>query len=360
MQPKSRQPKVRMAVIGGGHLGRIHAKLLSARHDVELIAVCDPSPDARHEVESKLALPTRPDYESLSEQVDAVIIASPTVLHHSLSRWCLERGIHTLIEKPIASTVREADDLIACADRHNCCLQVGHIERFNPAWCCARDSMDHGSIQHIDARREGVYTGRSTDIGIVLDLMIHDIDLVLSIVPHPIDSIRAYGRSVLGQHEDFAIADLVFHNGSTAHLRASRISSAPMRSMEIHGSDAWVDIDFSSSKCTVTRPTEPVATRELQADTLPAAERMKVKDELFTRWLEQTELTPQAANAMADEQSDFIDSIANHRSPLVCGRDGARALKVACEIADQIASQFDAADGIIPASKLAAARRRAG
>lgn len=353
-------PKLRTAVIGGGHLGRIHAKLLAARHDVELVAVCDPSPDARYEVESKLALPTRADYESLRNQVDAVVIASPTLLHHSIGRWCLENGIHTLIEKPIASTVREADDLIACAERNNCRLQVGHIERFNPAWRCVRESLANRTIEHIDARREGVYTGRSTDIGIVLDLMIHDIDLVLSLVPHPIDSIRAYGRSVLGQHEDFAIADLVFHNGTTAHFRASRISPTPTRSMEIHGSDAWFDIDFSTSKCTITRPTESVASRDLQADTLPPAERMKVKDELFTRWLEKSELTPQAANAMADEQSDFLDSILSHRMPIVSGRDGARALKVACEIADQIASPFDAGAGIIPASKLAAARRRAG
>ena len=349
-----------MAVIGGGHLGRIHAKLLSARQDVELVAVCDPSPDARHEVESKLALPTRADYESLCNQVDAVVIASPTMLHHSIGRWCLENGIHTLIEKPIASTVREADDLIACAERNDCRLQVGHIERFNPIWRCMQESLANISIDHIDARREGVYTGRSTDIGIVLDLMIHDIELVLSLIAHPIDSIRAYGRSILGQHEDFAIADLVFRNGTTAHFRASRIAPSPTRSMEIHGRDTWIDIDFSTSKCTVTRPAEAVASRELQADTRPSAERMKVKDELFTRWLEKTEWSPQAANAMADEQSDFIDSILSHRSPVVSGRDGARALKVACEIADQIASQFDPADGIIPASKLAAARRRAG
>jgi predicted dehydrogenase len=352
--------KLRMAVIGGGHLGRIHAKLLAAREDVELVAVCDPSPDARCEVESKLGLPTRSDYESLCDQVDAVVIASPTILHHPIGRWCLEHGIHTLIEKPIACSIREADDLIACAERNDRRLQVGHIERFNPAWICARQSVDRESIQHIDARREGVYTGRSTDIGIVLDLMIHDLDLVLSLISDPVDSIRAFGRCVLGEHEDFAVADLVFKNGATAHLRASRISPSPVRSMEIHTSEEWVEIDFSTSKCTLTRPTPAVACGELQADTLPFPERVKVKDEMFTRWLERIELTPAAANAMVDEHTDLLESIRNHRPPIVSGRDGARALRVACEIANQIAAQSQVVGGIIPASRLAAARRRAG
>ncbi|MFN6162812.1 MAG: Gfo/Idh/MocA family protein [Planctomycetota bacterium] len=356
----STQDKLRIAVIGGGHLGRIHAKLLATRQDIELVAVCDPSAEARNEVETKLALPTRSTYESLKDQIDAVVIASPTIYHHAIGRWCLDRGIHTLIEKPIACSVREADDLIACAERNDCRLQVGHIERFNPAWTWTRQSIDRESIHHIDARREGVYTGRSTDIGIVLDLMIHDIDLVLSLIAEPVDSIRAFGRSVLGEHEDFAVADLVFRNGATAHLRASRISPCPVRSMEIHGHNEWLEIDFSTSRCSVTRPTEDVASGELQADTLPLAERMKVKDEMFSRWLSKTEVNPPATNAMGNEHSDFIESIRSGRSPLVSGRDGARALRVACEIANQIASQSQAIDGIIPASRLAAARRRAG
>ncbi|MBU6236683.1 MAG: Gfo/Idh/MocA family oxidoreductase [Planctomycetes bacterium] len=354
------EPKLRMAVIGGGHLGRIHARLLANRGDIEFVTVCDPSPESRGEVESKLGLPTSAEYENLPGNVDAVVIATPTILHHRIGRWALEHGIHALIEKPIACTVREADDLIATADRHNRCLQIGHIERFNPVWACARESIPLDSIQHIDARREGIYTGRSTDIGIVLDLMIHDIDLILSLVTEPVISIRASGRSVLGEHEDFAIADLVFRNGVTAHLRASRISPAPVRSMEIHGLGSWVSIDFSNSKCNLTQPSPAVASGELLADTLPIAERLKVKDEMFTRWLQQIELPASPANAMVDEQTDFIQSIQNRRSPIVSGRDGARALRVACEITNQIASQSQQISGIIPASRLAAARRRAG
>jgi predicted dehydrogenase len=352
--------KLRMAVIGGGHLGRIHARLLATREDIEFVAVCDPSSEVRSEIETKLGLPATAEYESLLGKLDAVIISTPTILHHRIGRWALEHKIHALIEKPIACSMREADDLIVSAERHDCRLQIGHIERFNPVWACAREAISPDAIQHIDARREGVYTGRSTDIGVVLDLMIHDIDLILGMVTEPVISIRASGRSVLGEHEDFAIADLVFRSGVTAHLRASRISPAPVRSMEIHGLDSWVSVDFSNSKCTLTQPAPSVASGDLQADTLPIAERLKVKDEMFTRWLQQTELPPSHANAMADEQTDFIQAIRNHRSPLVSGREGARALRVACEITHQIASQSQRISGIIPASRLAAARRRAG
>jgi predicted dehydrogenase len=352
--------KLRIAVIGGGHLGRIHARLLATREDIEFVAVCDPLPEARTEIASKLGLPTLAEYESLLGNVDAVVIATPTILHHRIGRWALEHGVHALIEKPIACTAREADDLIALAEKKDCRLQIGHIERFNPVWARARESISPDAIQHIDARREGVYTGRSTDIGIVLDLMIHDIDLILSLISEPVVSIRASGRSVLGEHEDFAIADLVFRNGTTAHLRASRISPAPVRSMEIHGLESWISIDFSSSKCSLTQPSPPVALRELRADTLPIAERMKVKDEMFTRWLQQIELPTSPTNAMLDEQTDFIHAIRDRRPPVVSGRDGARALRVACEITHQIASQSQQLSGIIPASRLAAARRRAG
>lgn len=358
-QAQEASDKLRMAVIGGGHLGRIHARLLATRQDVDLVAVCDPSPEARDEVQSKLGLPTCENHESLVQRLDAVVIATPTILHHRIGRWALENGMHALIEKPIACSVREADDLIVCAERHARRLQIGHIERFNPIWACAREMIATDSVQHIDARREGVYTGRSTDIGIVLDLMIHDIDLILSLVGEPVVSIQAWGRCVLGEHEDFAIADLLFRNGATAHLRASRISSSAVRSMEIHGTTTWLSIDFANSKCVQTQASPEVVSGKLQADSLPVSERLKVKDELFTRWLKQMEVSPSPANAMADEQTDFIQSIRDRRSPLVSGRDGARALRVACEIANQI-SQAQQGAGIIPASRLAAARRRAG
>jgi predicted dehydrogenase len=351
---------LRVGVIGGGHLGRIHAKLLSARSDVQCVAVCDPVEASRQWIESQLSLPTCPSYHELVGKIDAAVIATPTTLHHEHAQWCLEHGVHVLIEKPIAQSVEQADALQSLAQIRQCTLQVGHVERFNPVWTALNERMDRATVRHIESRREGVYTGRSTDIGIVLDLMIHDIDLILSLVPSPIQSIRATGRCVLGAHEDFAIADLVFRNGVTAHLRASRISSSAVRSMEVHCEEEWFVCDFSSNLLTSTCASDAVASGEILADRLPADERARVKDELFSRWLHQSEVRPAACNAIECEHSDFVEAIRMGREPRVSGRDGARALRVACTITEQIEAQLSAQRGVIPATRLAAARRKAG
>lgn len=324
-----------------------------------MVAVCDPIEVTRMQIESNLGLTTRAEHASLAGHIDAAVIATPTTLHHSVAMWCLNNGIHAFIEKPIASTVDEADELIRTADRNDLRLQVGHVERFNPIWTEVRSTLDPTQIQHIEARREGSYTGRSTDIGIVLDLMIHDIDLILSLVDSPVQSIRATGRCVLGDHEDFAIADLVFRNGVSAHVRASRLAANPARCMEIHCDSRWFDVDFASGTAHRTQPYPEVAGGQLRADQLPFQERLTVKDELFSRWLQQEALVPTPDNAIALEHTDFIHSIRHHKAPRVSGLDGARALLVCTEIADQIAEKTARRNGIIPAERFDAARRKA-
>ena len=351
---------VRTAVVGGGHLGRIHAKLLSKRSDTRVVAVCDPYAPSRDWITENLSLPVVEDYKSLLGCVDAVLIATPTTLHFPIAEWCLRNGIHVFIEKPITTSVEEATELNRLGAVHDCTIQVGHVERFNPIWVNVGRQVNQASVRHIESCREGVYTGRSTDIGIVLDLMIHDLDLILSLVSSPLQSIRAHGRCVLGAHEDFAIADLVFRNGTTAHLRASRIAPSASRTMEIHCDDDWYSLDFSKGSYTCTHATEDVASGHLQADNLPVEERLKVKDELFSRWLTQQTVAPESCNAIELEHSDFLEAVRTGRVPRVSGADGARALQVACVITDQIAEQHSAARGIIPAARLAEARRRAG
>ena len=351
---------VRVAVVGGGHLGRIHAKLLSNRTDTRVVAVCDPYAPSRDWITANLSLPVVEDYKSLLGSIDAVLIATPTTLHFPVAEWCLQNGIHVFIEKPITTTIEEATELNRLGAIHDCTIQVGHVERFNPIWVDVGRQLNKASVRHIESCREGVYTGRSTDIGIVLDLMIHDLDLILSVVSSPLQSIRAHGRCVLGAHEDFAIADLVFRNGTTAHLRASRIAPSASRTMEIHCDEDWYSLDFSKGSYTRTSATEDVANGHLQADNLPIEERLKVKDELFSRWLEQQTVAPESCNAIEREHSDFFEAIVTGRAPRVSGADGARALQVACVITDQIADQDSAARGIIPATRLVEARRRAG
>ena len=331
--------KPKLAVIGAGHLGRIHAKLLAARPDCTLVGVCDPIASSREWVEQNLSVASFSDFSELVDQVDAIVLATPTEHHHRVGKWALEQGIHTLIEKPIANRVDQARELHRCATKNQAILQVGHVERFNPVWESMLARIQPSSVHYIESRREGVYTGRSTDIGIVLDLMIHDLDLILSLIDSPITNIRASGRRVLGQHEDLAIADLEFQNGARAHLRASRISSAAERTMEIHADSEWYDLDFATNSWTATRASAAVECGDLQADRLDPTERAKVKDELFGRWLERMEITPQAGNAIAAEHTDFLTSIRTGSQPRVNGLAAIRSLEVACEITDQISQR---------------------
>ncbi len=352
--------RLRVGVIGGGHLGRIHAKLLNGRDDIEFVGVADPQESSRQQASQSLGVKGFEDHAAMLEQIDAAIIATPTTLHGEIGSQCLERGVHVLMEKPIAATVDEAVQLCRLADSNDCCLQVGHVERFNPVWMAAQSQLQDSKPRYIEARREGVYTGRSTDIGIVLDLMIHDLDLVLSIVKSPIERVAAFGRCVLGTHEDHAIAHVSFRNGCMAQFRASRISEQTSRCMEIQCDERWLSIDFAKSEFVSTEPTANVVTGELRADVLSFADRAKVKDELFQRWLVRETVTPETHNAIALEHTDFLDSIRERRSPVVSGRSALSALQLACEITEQIAARESVHGGIIPASRFAAARKRAG
>lgn len=345
----SQPTRPRIGVIGGGHLGRIHAKLAAANSNCELIGVADPSSDSRCLVESQLNIPAISDYRQWMGAIDGAIIAAPTFLHHEIGSWCLSQGIHTLIEKPVASSLQEANELVQLAKSHKCTLQVGHVERFNPAWLQIQPQLAVQSVRFIEAAREGTYTGRSTDIGIVMDLMIHDIDLVLSAINSPVDRVHAYGWSVLGEHEDFATACLQFRNGAIAQLRASRISPVAKRQMQVYTEEGLIEIDFGSGAITTTTPHVDVADGSRQADHLPPELRAKVKDCLFTEWLNRLETKAVPGNAIESEQNEFFDAIRGSGQVTVTGECGYQALEVATSILDQIAMNRPSR-GIIPAA----------
>lgn len=333
----SEPSKPKIGVIGGGHLGRIHAKLVAANSSCEFVGVADPSPESRQFVESQLKATAIADYRVWSGAIDGAIIAAPTFLHHQIGSWCLSRGIHVLMEKPIASTLDEANQLVQLAKSNNCTLQVGHVERFNPAWQLASTHFRNDTVRYIEAAREGTYTGRSTDIGIVMDLMIHDIDLILSVVTASIDSVSAYGWSVLGETEDFATACLSFRNGTIVNLRASRIAPVPKRSMQVYSDDGLTDIDFASNSVSQTSALDDVANGSRRADQLPAELRAKVKDNLFVDWLQRVEHKAVPANAIELEQKEFVLAIRYGKPVTVTGEHGYQALEVASRILDQIA-----------------------
>jgi predicted dehydrogenase len=321
---------VRIAVIGAGHLGRIHARLLKGLHEFHVVAVSDPAESARQCVQQTLQLPTISDYRTLAGSIEAVVIASPTTLHFSMAHWALSHGIHALVEKPLVKFSSDATALVELARNKQCTLQVGHVERFNPAWQTIRPKIDQP--QWVDACRIGTYTGRSTDIGVVLDLMIHDIDLLLSLSPGRIESIRATGRALLGQHEDVAEARIEFSSGCVANLRASRIARDSLRRMQVHGLSGIANIDLGAATAEWTEFAPEVASRRLQADVLPEDERLRVKDELFSRWLPTSSLPVTPVNAIEQELRDFAMAIRSGANPQVTGQQARDAIFVAEQI----------------------------
>jgi predicted dehydrogenase len=248
----------------------------------------------------------------------------------------LEQGVHLLIEKPLAATVAEADDLVRTARRRGLVLQVGHVERFNPALAAALPHLR--DARYIEASRLSGFTGRSTDIGAVLDLMIHDIDLVLWLVRSPLVHVDALGVALLGRHEDAANARLVFENGCVATLNASRISYQAMRQMQVWTPSGFAVMDFATRKVCLVHPREDLLQRRWHVDALSAEERLKLKDELFHAYLRREELHPAPVDAITAEQTDFADSIRAGRTPRVSGEQAREALSAAEEILHRIAT----------------------
>jgi predicted dehydrogenase len=327
---------LRLAIIGVGHLGRIHARIAGTVPGIELVGVADPVQPNREAVAAECGVPAVADYRELAGRIDAAVIAAPTRLHHAVGMDLLEAGVHLLIEKPLASNVAQADDLVRAARRNSLVLQVGHVERFNPALSAVLPHLREA--RYIEASRLGAFTGRSTDIGVVLDLMIHDIDLVLWLVRSPLVHVDALGIAVLGEHEDAANARLVFENGCVATLNASRISYQPARQMHVWTPTGFASIDFGSRKVSLVRPAQDVLQRRFNADALPPSERLKIKDELFVSHLVKEDLQAEPVDAITAEQTDFAESIRAGRAPRVSGEQARDALAVAEEVLARIAA----------------------
>lgn len=328
--------KTRLAVIGTGHLGKIHARLAKSHEHASLVAVVDPIVESRQAVASQLEIAAYASHTDLYGQVDAAILASPTKYHHAVALDLLRRGIHVLVEKPITLTSHDADELIAAADARSLQLQVGHVERFNPALEAAAPHV--GDAKYIDAVRNGTYTCRSTDVGVVLDLMIHDIDVILSLVREPVVSIDALGAAVFGPHEDWAQARLVFEGGCVANISASRVSLAPQRSMMVHWSEGYAQIDYGAKTAKLVNPSEEILRGEIDVNKLSLDEKNQIKDRLFEEHLRLSQLPVVDNNAILDEQKNFLSAIAGRERVRVSGRDGRDALAVAEQILQSIAA----------------------
>jgi predicted dehydrogenase len=326
---------LRIAVIGAGRLGGFHAQKLAATPNVKLVAVVDPSQAACTRVASQCNTIGLSDHRWLLGEIDAAVIASPTVLHHAIAMDLLAARIHVLVEKPICTTVAEAEELVETARQQQLVLQVGHVERFNPAVGAATPHTR--GRKYIEAVRAGAYSFRSMDVGVVLDLMIHDIDLVLSMVRSPVRQVEAMGIPVLGGHEDVANARLVFDSGCVASLSASRVASDSVRRMQIWAPRAYAGIDFNARTATIVRPSETLLRRQFHPEQLTPEQIEYYKTHLVEEHLPREERRFDAVDALALELHDFIEAILLPRQPRVTGEAGRDALAVAERILESIA-----------------------
>ncbi|MDD5116768.1 MAG: Gfo/Idh/MocA family oxidoreductase [Candidatus Omnitrophica bacterium] len=300
--------KLRVGVIGTGHLGSIHAKIYKQIPACTLIGVCDTNPANLKAVSGQLRVPGYPDYRELFGKIDAASIAAPTLLHHQIARDFLNNNIHLLVEKPFAVNLKQADDLIKTAEEKNLILQVGHIERFNSAFCATQRIIRNPKF--IECHRLSIFPNRSLDVGAVLDIMIHDIDIVLGLVDSPLEKIESVGVNVLTPFEDIANARLTFKNGCIANLTASRVSDEIMRKIRIFQENTYISLDYKNAEASVYRREDGKITKER----LPIEKEQPLQKEL----------------------ASFVDCAINKKTPLVSGPVAREALAVALAIQDQI------------------------
>jgi predicted dehydrogenase len=328
--------KLRVIVVGVGHLGRVHAQILAKLPGVRLMGVVDPCEGARHTVAEACRTNAFADVAALEGKFDAAVVAAPTCYHRRLGLELLEQGIPCLIEKPLATNSAEADEIVRAARRQGVVLQVGHVERFNPALAptlpYARDP------KFIEATRAGGFTGRSTDIGVVMDLMIHDIDIVLSVVgASPVD-VEALGLAVLGPHEDVAHARLTFAGGCVALLNASRVSPASSRRMQIWSQEGLVNVDFAAKRSSAIIPGDAVRERRIDVPHLPPQQKDELKRDLFADYLKVEEFAVEPCDQLTAELQDFVQCVQEGRQPRVTGEQGREAIAVAERVLEKIAA----------------------
>ena len=306
---------LKIAVIGVGHLGKWHADKYAASPDCDLLAVVDNNPKNAEQIAQKHGTRAVSDYHDILSQVDAVSLAVPTSLHYKIARDILEAGIHCLIEKPITETIEEASTLIEIAQKNRLVLQVGHIVRFNSVM------MDIGELlqepQFIESTRLAPFTSRSTDISVILDLMIHDIDIILNLIDSPVKHISASGLSVLSDSIDIANARIEFENDCVANVTASRISQKHEQKLRIFQKDMYISADLLQKILSINR-------------------KGKTDNEAGFKNITHEERSYGDNDALNLEILDFIAAIKIGRRPKVNGEDGKRALETAIEITSQI------------------------
>lgn len=315
--------KIKIGVLGAGHLGKIHLRLLQQSSMYELVGFYDANTSYAHTIEKDFGYSYYSSQDKLIAAVEVVDIVTPTPFHYQAAKAAMIAGKHVFIEKPITQTVEEAQELLFLSKKYNVKGQVGHVERFNPAFLAAKKSIHHPMF--IETHRLAEFNPRGTDVPVVLDLMIHDIDTVLSVVQSKVKQISASGVAVISDSPDIANARIEFENGCVANLTASRISLKNMRKSRFFQKDAYVSIDYLDKKVEIVKMKDPPETDDEFAMILENAEGQK-KQIYFDH------PNIQESNAILMELDSFAEAIKHHKKPIVTLTQATSALKVAHQI----------------------------
>jgi predicted dehydrogenase len=302
--------RVKVGVAGVGHMGKEHARIYSELQEAELVGVHDSNPDTARKIAAKCKTRAFGSLEEMVDAVDAASIVTPTTTHLAIAEPFLKSGKHVLVEKPIAMDTEEARKLVDLAEKHGAKLAVGHVERFNPVLVALEERL--GRPRFIEAHRLSPYPGRSTDIGVVMDLMIHDLEIILHLVRSPVTSVDAVGIPVLSKGEDIANARIRFANGCVANLTTSRISPEKLRKIRVFQDDAYLSLDYMKQEGEIYKRLDGKITR----DKIPVMKGEPLKNQL----------------------AEFVMNVRENTDPRVAGAHGFEALKLASQICGQIGS----------------------
>jgi predicted dehydrogenase len=333
----SQSEPLNVGVIGCGRMGRLHTRVYSQMPQVTLVGVCDADPQTGNDVAAEFDCKPFASVEELLPHVSAVTIAVPTKFHAAIAEKCLARRVGCLIEKPLAKDVESARKIVECGHEHGATVQVGHIERFNPAL----RAVDRLNIcpRFIEVTRISPMTFRSIDVGVVLDMMIHDIDIVLKLAKSPVDKIDAVGVSVIGDVEDICNARLQFANGGVANLTASRLALKTERKMRLFSPDAYVSVDYQKRYGLIARRGENLRAIRKAVAQIRAGEVEDVSQLDYSRLVNVEELQIDDIEPLRAELDSFVKAVQGRATPEVPGEDGLAAVELATRIVGAIHTQ---------------------
>jgi len=327
MGPRKSAHKVKIGVVGVGRMGTYHANVLSAlNQDIDFAGVYDVDESRSHFIAEKYNTYTFPTMDDLFDEVDGVCIAVPTKFHHEVAKHALMAGVHTLLEKPMANSTEEAAELVAIANEQNLTFQVGHVERFKGAVVELRKIVENPYL--VEARRLSPWIDKEWDTGVVLDLMIHDIDIVLSLIKSEVLAVDGVGKRVKSDYEDIASAVLQFENGAIATVTSSRLSETRIRTMSVSQDKAFIALDFESQDIDIYRGASAsffVSQKEITYKQESFVERVKVQKE----------------NALKEELFHFTDCITGKTEPIISGEDDIKTLDITLRIIDKINTKIE-------------------